>query len=65
MERSIIGILEGDRIPLLERYREPLKQEHGFSSVLSDGSYAFADLLDKFNGRLAPCACRLNCNKDV
>jgi len=56
--------MEGDRIPLLERYRQPLKQEHVFSSVLSDRSYAFADLLDEFNSRLAPCACRLECNRD-
>jgi len=37
---------EGIRIPPLERYRQPLEQEHGFSIVLSDRCYAFADLLD-------------------
>jgi len=37
--------IEGDRIPLLEAYRQPLKQEC-FSSVVSNSSYALADLLD-------------------
>jgi len=41
--------------PFSSAIGQPLKQEHGFSSVISDRN-AFANLLDKFNGRLAPCA---------
>ena len=50
----------GDRIPPLERSGQPLEQEHGFSSVLSNSSDASAD----FNGRLTPsAACRLDGNR--
>ena len=39
-----------------------MKQEHGFSSALSNCSDAFADLLDYVNGRLTPSACLLDCS---
>jgi len=43
---------EGDRIPPLESYGQPLEQEHRLSCVLGDCGGASANFLDQFDGRL-------------
>ena len=51
---------EGDRIPPLESYGQPLEQEHRLSCVLSDCGSASANFLDQFDGRLVPGASSLH-----
>ena len=46
--------MEGDRICPLKSHGQPLKQEGGFSAVLSDDSGASPDFLHQFNGLLVP-----------
>jgi len=43
---------EGDRIPPLESYGQPLEQEHRLSCVLGDCGGASANFLDQFDDRL-------------
>ena len=53
---------EGDRIPPLESYGQPLEQKHRLSCVLGDCGGASANFLDQFDGRLVLGASSLHCH---